>query len=353
MGIPTPNPTYLQALDGSTWLLSVNNSGQATTTPLTPPAGVSALPWVELNDIVSGATRRLVVMPCPSVPTGTQGQLHSDLVTPLVSGLPTQLLVSAPNAVVYYIQYASGALQSGLALPASASCSTPISTLALNVLQRLEEDLPPDGPVFWNLQFEVYTALAEAMNELMLLVGRPTMTVQSPLNLNPNSVWQQLPKGLLAITDIYGPQSLLRKVSLFSLDYEQASWGSDWQNDNSSYGPVRWCGLGSTMFVVHPATSTPQQVTINAVQYPIAENWPYNGTETVPFEHHFYEALEIYACVYLRTKEAGAELQNALPMLVEFYQIAKRMSEIQDRRDPLVFSKDFGVPLGVNQIQRR
>jgi hypothetical protein len=350
MGIPIPNPVYLQALDGSIWVPSVGNNGIATTTELPLPSGYSAVPWVELNDAVTGTTWRLVVQPCPSQPTGPQGELHVDPVSGTVADLPKLLLVSAPNGVVYFLQIANGILQSGLALPSSASCNIAISILAANVIERLEETNPP---VFWTLAYEIYTAIVEAMNEMMLLVGRPTLVVQSVLNLNPNSVWQTLPKGWLAMTDIYGPQSLLRKSSLFSMDYEQASWGSDWENDNSPYGPMRWFPVGMNLFGVHPAAAAQQEVTVNAVAYPVAETWPYTGNEIVPFEHQFFEALEMYAAVYCRMKETGAEFQTAIPMLSEFYQIAKRMTEIQDRRDPLIFSRDFGVMAGTNQVQKR
>jgi hypothetical protein len=353
MSIPIPNPVYLQALDGSVWLTAVDNNGIANTTELTPPSGVSALPYIELNDVtLPQFTWRLSVQPCPTVPSGPSGELQADGAGTFNPSAPTMLFVSAPNAIVYFLQIANGVLQSGLAIPASASCNVPISVLAQNVLQRLEEDLPPDGPVFWGLQFEIYTALIEAENELILLVGRPTMTVQSPLNLNPNITWQPMPTGLLAITDIYGSQSLLRKVSLFSMDYEQASWGSDWQNDTAN-SPVRWLPIGFNLFAVHPAANAATQVLINAVAYPAAVPWPYTGAEIVPFEHHFHEALEMYAAVYARIKEGTSELQAAMPMLAEFYQIAKRMTEIQDRRDPLIFSRDFGVMAGTNQIQRR
>jgi hypothetical protein len=350
MGIPIPNPVYLQALDGTTWVPGVSNSGIATTTQLSPAAGAGPTPGVELNDAITGTTWRLVVMPSPTQPGGMQGQLHADPVTPAVPGLPTQLLVSAPNGVVYFLQIANGVLQSGLATPASASCNVPISVLAQNVIQRLEESNPP---VFWNLQLEILTALVEAMNEMTLLVGRPTMIVQSIFNLNPNSVWQYLPRGMLALTDVYGPQSPLRKVSLFSLDYEQASWQSDWENDSSISGPVRWFPVGLNLWGVHPAAGAVQQVIVNAVAYPVAAPFPYTGAETVPFEHNYFQALEMYASVYLRTKEGTSELQNALPMLAEFYQIAARMTDIQDRRDNLIFSRDFGIMAGTNQIVKR
>jgi len=349
MSIPIPNPTYLQALDGTTWLIGVSNNGIVTTTGLSPAAGFSALPGMLINDAVTGTTWHLVVLPSPSQSGGMQGVLHVDPVSPTVSGLPTQLLVSAPNAVVYFIQFANGIMQSGLATPANASCNVPISVLAQNVIQRLEESNPP---VFWNLQLEIFTAIVEALNELMLLVGRPTMIVQSIFNLNPNSVWQYLPKGMLALTDVYGPQSPLRKVSLFSLDYEQFASGSDWECDSAST-PVRWAPIGLNIFVVHPAANATQQVAVNAVAYPVAAPFPYTGAETVPFEHNYFQALEMYASVLLRLKEGTSELHNALPMLAEFYQIAARMSEIQDRRDNLVFSRDFGIMAGTNQIVKR
>jgi hypothetical protein len=353
MSIPIPNPVYLLALDGTTWVPAVDINGIANTTQLSPPPGASAIPYYDLNDAtLSNFTWRLCVMPSPSQPAGFSGELHVDPAGTFNPNAPVQLLVSAPNAVVYFLQINNGVLQSGLAIPASASCNVPISVLAQNVLQRLEEDLPPDGPVFWNLQFEIYTGLVEAMSELMLLVGRPTMTVQSPLNLQSNTPWQPMPRGLLALTDIYGSQSLLRKVTLFSLDFEQASWGSDWECDTAA-SPVRWAPIGFNMFVVHPAANAATQVLINAVAYPAAVPWPYTGAEIVPFTHEFHVLLEEYAAVYARVKEGSSELQAALPMLAEFYAGAKRMTQIADRRDSLIFSNSFGVPAGTNQIQRR
>jgi hypothetical protein len=348
MSLINPNPIYLVALDGTTWVPAVDNTGRADTTELTPPAGVSAIPWYELNDTVTPQTWRLVVQPCPSAPAGPQGELRADPSGTFNPVAPNQLQVSAPNGMVYALSIASGRLMSGL-VTVGSGCNVPISVLANRVLERLED---PTG-IFWSEQYEVLTLLVEAMNETMLLVGRPTMTVQSPLNLVPNTVWQSFPKGLLAITDIYGPQSPLRKVTLFSLDFEQSSWQSDWENDSSIYGPVRWAGIGATLFVVHPAASAPQQVLINAVQYPVSETWPYSGNEPVVFENHWFEMFEMYAAVGLRLKEGGQDFQASLPMLAEFYQIAQRMTEIQDRRDPLVFSNDLGVPFGTNSIRRR
>jgi hypothetical protein len=137
------------------------------------------------------------------------------------------------------------------------------------------------------------------------------------------------------------------------MDYEQASWGSDYENDSSVNGPVRWAPVGLNLFLVHPAANAAQQVLINAVAYPVAASWPYTGNETIPFTHEFHVLLEQYAAVYCRLKEGTSELQSALPMLAEFYAGAQRMTQIADRRDPLIFSQDFGVMAGVGQIPKR
>lgn len=350
MSIPTPNPIYLQATDGTTWVPAVDNTGRADTTELSPPPGQSALPWYELNDVSNGVTWRLVVMPSPSQPSGNQGELHVDTGAPN-PGAPMQLLVSAPNGIIYFLQINNGVLQSGLATPANASCLTPISSLALRVLDRLEES--EADPIFWNLPLEVYSALVEAMNDLTLLVGRPITGIQIPFNLQPNTVWQYLPKGILCFTDITGPQSSLRKQTLFDYDYIQFNSGSDWENDTSTSGPSTWAPLGTTMFIVHPAPSVPQQVTVNAILYPAPIPWPYSAALTVPFHEEFFAALESYAAHILRFKEGGVDFQSSMAMYGDYLAQAKRMSAIETRKDSLLFSQSFSVPFGVNQIQRR
>lgn len=248
------------------------------------------------------------------------------------------------------------------------SCDTPISTLARNVAYRLEED--PDDVIFWDLQIEIYTALAEAMSDLLLLVGRPTQIVQQPFTLQPNTVWQSLSafgygrggygtggygggtQSFVLLTDIQGPQSPLWKVSLADMDYVQSSWGPDWENDVADY-PQRWFPVGLTQFGIHPAVSTPVQVLITGISYPVSDVWPYNGSQIVPFHHEFFTALEEYAAHYCRIKETGAEFKESLSLYQQYLSLAERMTQIEDRRDPLVFSKSVGGPMGVNPIQKR
>jgi len=227
--------------------------------------------------------------------------------------------------------------------------TVPISTLALRTLDRLEEVNPP---VFWNLTTEIYSGLVEAMNDLLILVGRPSFSVNQPLVLAANTVWQSIPKGQLLITDIQGPSSALWRVSLTDMDYTQASWLNDWENDTAAV-PVRWGPVGFTKFFVHPAPTTAIQVTVTSIPYPTTDTWPYNGSELVPFHKEFFEALEMYAAHYAQIKETGAEFQASMELYHSYLMLAERMTTIESRKDPLIFSRSFGGPVGVNPLKKR
>lgn len=228
--------------------------------------------------------------------------------------------------------------------------SVPVSTLAVNIQSRLEE-LPTGPPgTFWSYQFEILTAIVEAMNDLTVLVGRPLQTVNVPYNLTPNTVWQPYPSGIFLITDLWGTGGVIHKVDLNSMDFVQSSWDSAWEQDTSPSGPTRWLPIGMTMFAVHPAPSVPMTINIDAIQYPVAEAWPYSGTETVPFQDEFFEAIEGYSAHILRLKESGQDFQQSLSLYQQYLTIAKRMTDIQDRRDPVIFATSLGATAGVRQV---
>jgi hypothetical protein len=227
--------------------------------------------------------------------------------------------------------------------------TTPISALSPQVLARIEELGPP---VFWNQTTEIYSAIIEAMSDLLILVGRPNFTINQLFTLVPNTVWQSVPKGKLLITDIQGQSSPLWRVSLFDMDYVQTSWGPDWESDTANL-PTRWGPVGFSTFFVHPAPTTAIQVTITSIAYPTTDLWPYTGTETVPFHDEFFEAIEQYAAHYLRIKEFGLEFQESLELYKAYLSLAERMTQIESRKDPLVFSKTFGGPTGLNPIRKR
>jgi len=228
--------------------------------------------------------------------------------------------------------------------------ATPISTLADRVQQRLEEPVGPGQ--WWSRAYEIYSAIEEAQNDLLLLVGRPTQIVNIPFALTPNSVWQQIPKGYLAITDIQGVGSPLYKVNLYDMDYLQTSWGSGWEQDTDVVAQ-RWAPIGFNLFVVHPAPAYPQTVNVTAIQYPATDTWPYSGSESVVFEDNYFQLIEEYAAFYCRIKELGAEFQEGMKLFEQYLAGARRMTQIQDLRDPLIFTMGYGGSQNVNPTTKR
>lgn len=229
---------------------------------------------------------------------------------------------------------------------------TPISTLAVNVQSRLEE-FPTGAPgTWWSLSYELYSALAEAENDLMLLVGRPTQIVQVPLTLTANTVWQSIPKGYFQITDITSGYGALYKINLYDLDYLQTYWGPNWEQDVGPT-PREWAPIGFNLFVIHPAPVVPITVNVTAIQYPLTDVWPYTGSETVVFPDEMFVALEVYAAHYARIKELGAEFQQGVKLYQEYLKYAQRYTALQDRRDPLIFSMGFGASGQTNPMTQR
>lgn len=229
--------------------------------------------------------------------------------------------------------------------------STTIATLA-NVVQERLEETPGSAGAWWSAQFEIYSALMEAQNDLLLLIGRPTQYVNIPFTVTPNSVWQTVPKGLMLITDIQGFAAPLYKINLWDLDYLQTSWGSDWTQD-VDVAAYRWAPIGFNMFVIHPAVSTAQTVNLTAIQYPTSDVWPYTGSETVQFEDSYFQLLEEYAAFYCRIKELGGEFQEGMKLFDQYMQGARRMTQIQDLRDPLLFTSGYGAAQNANPTTKR
>jgi hypothetical protein len=336
--MPSAPPLYLSDANGKVWLITAVGNGQLGRVPASPP--LSAPASVLINDLQSGQTWALSV--------DVNGDIDQNE-APLTSTTTiSQIPLASNSGSLYFIQITNGQLET---VAGSYACSTPISALALNVLERLEEFAPPAGPTFWHLTTEIYSGLVEAMNDLMLLVGRPTQAVTQVITLTPNTVWQNLPKGIFLLTDLYGP-SMIRQASLADMDYVQASWSSGWECDTAEY-PLRWGAIGFNMFFVHPAPLTPIQLTMTGIQYPVLDQWPYTGAELVPFRHEFASAIEMYAAAYCQLKEQGNEAQQGITLYGDYLQIAKRMTELEDLRDPLIFSKSLGAPTPVERATQR
>jgi hypothetical protein len=336
--MPSAPPLYLQDLNGKVWLIVVAANGQLGKVAATPP--LSAPLSVLINDLQSGEVWTLSL--------DVNGDIDQNQAPPASSTTVNQIPVASAGGSLYFIQITNGAL---MTVAGSYPCNTPISTLSLGVLARLEENFPPGGPIFWDLSTEVYSALVEAMNDLLLLVGRPTQAVQQVITLTPNTVWQKTPKGIFLITDLYG-NNQIRQANLASMDYVQASWLGDWEQDVAD-SPLRWGAVGFNFFFVHPAPSTAIQLTLTGIQYPALDNWPYTGGELSPFHHEFQLALELYAASYCRLKETGAEAQEGITLYAQYLELAKRLTQLEDLRDPVIFSKALGAPTQVEVTTKR
>lgn len=223
-----------------------------------------------------------------------------------------------------------------------------IAELAPDVSERLQDD----SNVFWSLDYEIFGGLAEAISELLLIVGRPTQTFNQSFTPALNTCFNAMPSGVLALTNIRSTLSNLPKTSLRNLDYLCSSWSPSWQSERGPI-PKRWAPLGLNMFVLHPAPTQPIELNITGIQYPFLDSWPPNGTETSPFAKEFNQALQLYAASYARTKEIGQDFQEGLSMYQQFLEIGQRMSVIEDRKDSLVWCRAFGAATAPSQVAHR
>lgn len=228
-----------------------------------------------------------------------------------------------------------------------ATTST-IAQMAPPVSERLQDDTN----IFWNLDFEVYAGLAEAISELMLIIGRPTVVFNQPINPVVNTCFQPMIPGLLCITDIRSTSSRLNKTTMRSLDVLCASWTSSWQSDRGPQ-PQRWAPCGLSKFILHPAPIQPIVLNVTGIQYPVLTPWPPSGAETSPFHKEINQALEMYAASYCRVKEIGQDFQEGLVLYNQFLEIAQRLSVIESRRDDLVWTRSLGGPTAPSQVSKR
>jgi hypothetical protein len=214
---------------------------------------------------------------------------------------------------------------------------------AYRVEDRLEE--PEGAPVFWNESLEIFTAIVEALCEATLLVGRPTQLVNQLITIQPNTVWQTMPAGFLCITDIQGPGSQVWKWTLRDMDFLQSANGSDWEQDifTTKQSIMRWGPVGFTQFFVWPAIPHAQQVLATGIQTPVQQGWPFSGSQAINLHDEFFQAIEKYAAHYLRLKESGSEFKDSMALYEGFLEDMKRMTAIEDRRDPYIFTRGVGA----------
>lgn len=224
-----------------------------------------------------------------------------------------------------------------------------ISTLQAQVAQRLEEN--PADIIFWNAELELNSALQEAQCDLTLLVGRPNLTVSVPFTIQPNTPFQQIPKGMFCATDIQGTVSEIWKVTLEDLDYSQVS-DSGWQQDIGET-IIKWAPLAFNQFIVWPSVAVAQTVLLTGIASPITGIWPYDGTQPVVFHTEQEVTLEKYAASYARLKEGGEEMSEGAKLYQSYLSDAKRLTELEDRRDSFIFEGATGGKLVSNSTTTR
>lgn len=217
-----------------------------------------------------------------------------------------------------------------------------VDQLAQNAMLRLEEETPA-SPVFYSLSLEGYSAVIEGICEALLLIGRPVQIVNVVYTIQPNQIYQSMPMGMLAITDLISGGSPAWKWTLRDMDFLCSGNGPDWEQDTAPQSISRWFPVGFTKFGVWPAVQHAQQVIVTGIQTPVQSVWPFSGSQSIAMHDEFFQAIEKYAAHYLRLKESGVEFSASMSLYQGFMDDMKRMTAIEDRRDPYIFTRGVGA----------
>ena len=222
-----------------------------------------------------------------------------------------------------------------------------MSTLLPDVLGRIEENNPP---VFWSLIQEVYPGIVEGMFEAALVTGvvqQSNVAVTLQTNTTyfslQNNVAIGVPRGTIGVLRMRAPYPI-KKTSQFALD----NWQPGWQQAAPTDQIQAWFPLGLSAFGIYPQLQDQAIVTMDFIVSPVNKVTPYNGAEVMPFQTEYYDAFSQYAAGILRSKEGGAEAEEAAEVLQDYLGRLKALSAFQGRLDSLVYSKGYGTQTEVN-----
>lgn len=231
--------------------------------------------------------------------------------------------------------------------------ATTINDIAVRVQQRLEEVAGPPG-VFWDYQNEVLPAVVEAMNEASLITGVVQVTQSAIMTLPINTTYIAMPANIVALLRIQGPPAV-KKTDLYSLDQMLPGWQlAGGTGANPAVQQIQyWFPVGLNSFGIYPKLTATQQVRITYLAYPVVVPPPYTGTETVPYQQEFQDALEEYAAHTLRLKEAGYEFEASQANYQQFLDTMRSLSIFQARHDSLVWTTASGAKVRVNPVEVR
>lgn len=234
-----------------------------------------------------------------------------------------------------------------------------------DILSRLEEDLPaaynnppvppnpggaPDGPIFWSLKGEIYVQMVDALFEAALITGTVQLqdvmvTLQAGMTYYPlqNNTAMGIPKGVVAALRMRAPYNI-RKTTLKALD----DYDPSWQQQVASSQVRGWFPLGTSQFGIYPQLAADTQVLMDFIYTPVNQPRPYDGTQVIPLQQEFNDLVTTYAAAMLRTKEGGAEAEEADVVYDAFITRMKSLSGFQNRLDSLDYSMAFGAASRVN-----
>ena len=231
--------------------------------------------------------------------------------------------------------------------------STTLASLLPDLAGRTEET-DPNAPVFWSLTYEYLPALVDAMFEAALITGT-VQAINIPVNLAANTTYFALqnntaigiPAGVIAALRLRLPWPI-RKTTLAGLDamvpnWEQAAPGTTVQ---------AWFPLGVSAFGIYPQLASPQQCVMDFIISPTTAVRPYTTAIPVPFLTEFNDLLPMGAAVDLRSKELGAESEEAAQVMQDYLGQLKGLSLYQSRLDSLVLTAAYGAKAGTSTQKR-
>lgn len=238
-----------------------------------------------------------------------------------------------------------------------------LADLLPDVLGRIEENVEA-GPIFWNLQGEVYPEMVYGMFEAALVAGVVQLS-SIAVTLTPGNTYFNIqsggggygsggfgdggyggnlvPTGVLAPLRMRAPYPI-RKSTLKGLD----DMIPNWQQADPAPQIRSWFPLGVSMFGIYPQVEDDTQVVMDFIVSPVTKARPYDGTETIPFQSEFADAFSKYGAALLRAKEGGAEAEEAETVYKAYLADIKSLSVFQGRLDNLVFSAAYGGRTQVN-----
>lgn len=257
-----------------------------------------------------------------------------------------------------------------------------LASLLPDILGRLEENVEAGAPIFWNQTYEILPELVDAMFEAAMLTGVVQATnvlVTLPADTTYFSLQPGLsfgggkygtavgiPGGALLALRMKAPYPI-RKVSLKGLDDVVPGWQVQ-VNPGGGFGsggfggggyggstPVvpnqirGWFPLGVSGFGIWPQLEVESQVVMDFIVSPVTAPRPYTTNLLIPFQQEFQSAFPEYAASMLRSKELGAETEEAESVMNDYLESMKDLSLFQNRLDSLVFTPSYGANAGVNR----